>query len=314
MADDFDQVEMTPEGFPTGYISDPVATAQIILESDTPVFSDTPAYRDKSEIPKQAFLWDAARKVLGDLLPGRNQGRVGSCVGFGTTSAVEHSILVALAIAQAQASDFKHLCQEVTYGGSRVEVNGGRSPFRGDGSVGAWAAKFVTKWGVVPRANYTQGLNLLSYSEAVCRQMGSSGLPDWLEGVARERPVEKYTLVSSFDEACVALANGYAVAVCSNQGFTMGRDKDGFCLPRGVWNHCMGLVGYTLTGRAGGFLLNSWGEKAHTGPIGLGNPSPAGFWSDAEVVDRMLRQKDSFAFASAAGFVPQKPDFIDWRK
>ena len=58
-----------------------------------------------------------------------------------------------------------------------------------------------------------------------------------------------------------------------------------------------------------GFLLNSWGETAHTGPTGIGDPSPAGFWADAAVLDRMLRQGDSWAFSGIRGFPARK---LDW--
>ena len=91
----------------------------------------------------------------------------------------------------------------------------------------------------------------------------------------------------------------------------MRRDSEGFCAPRGVWNHCMALVGYRRTGRAGGFLLNSWGGQAHTGPLGEGNPSPAGFWAEATVIDRMLRQGDSWAFSRVRGF-PRRQ--LEWQR
>ena len=47
------------------------------------------------------------------------------------------------------------LSPEVIYGGSRVEIGGGR--IRGDGSIGAWAARWVRDYGVVPRpARFTR--------------------------------------------------------------------------------------------------------------------------------------------------------------
>ena len=286
-----------------GWVHDPVEVAKVLLELDTPLFGDTPAAED-SAIPEEVFLWKAAVKVLGAILPPRNQGQVGSCVSFGTCTAVEHTMLCE--IAAGDSEEFKPLVQEAVYGGSRVEIGGGR--MRGDGSCGSWAAKFVTQYGVLARSVYGT-TDLTKYSESLCRQWGSSGVPAELESLAKAHPVQGTALVRNWDEAKKALANGYGISICSNRGFSMSRDGDGFASPRGQWNHCMGLVGYQ-SARPGGFILNSWGGSAHTGPSGRGEPSPAGFWAEDDVIDGMLRQGDSWAFSAVQGFPSNK---IDWR-
>jgi hypothetical protein len=156
-----------------------------------------------------------------------------SCVSFGTATAIEH--LMCVEIANGDPEQYKDLAQEVIYGGSRVEVGGGR--IGGDGSVGAWAAEFVKKWGVVARGVYGQ-YDLSRYSESTCRSFGSRGVPDELEALAKKTPVQAITKVTSFDEACKALLQGYPIAICSNQGFTMQRDAEGFCRASGSWAHC----------------------------------------------------------------------------
>jgi len=60
-------------------------------------------------------------------------------------------------------------------------------------------------------------------------------------------------------------------------------------------------------------LLNSWGGLAHSGPSGAGDPSTAGFWADADVVDRMLRQGDSWAFSRVSGF-PRRQNRLERSK
>ena len=65
--------------------------------------------------------------------------------------------------------------------------------------------------------------------------------------------------VRSWDECRAAIRNGYPVLVCSDQGFAMERDDDGFCNPRGTWYHAMAVIGVRGGERPGGFLLNSWG-------------------------------------------------------
>ena len=287
-----------------GWVNDPDAVQAVAAELPIPSFADTEAFQAGEDGPEDVFLWDACRKVTGDLLPPRNQGQVGSCVAFGTASAIEH--LQCVQIASGSREEYRDLAQEVIYGGSRVEVGGGR--IAGDGSVGAWAARFVSKYGVVARGKY-DSIDLSKYDERRCRQYGDAGVPDPLESVAKKHPVKAVTNVKTWAECRSAVRNGYPVAVCSTQGFRMKRDADGFCPPQGSWAHCMAIVGVQGGRRPGAFILNSWGGSAHTGPVGAGDPSPAGFWADANVVDRMLRQGDSWAFSGVNGFPARK---LDW--
>jgi hypothetical protein len=284
-----------------GWVRDPAAVA---AAADGPGFAATEAFRAAYDGPDDVFLWDACRAVTGDLLPPRDQGGVGSCVGFGVAAAVEH--LMCVQIAAGSRERFRDLAPEVIYAGSRVEVGGGR--IGGDGSVGAWAARFVRDWGVVPRGVHGPH-DLSRYSESACRRLGAAGLPSELETLAREHPVKAVSRVGGWAEGRAAVRNGYPVAVCSSRGFTMSRDADGFARPSGVWMHCMALVGVRGGSRPGGFLLNSWGPHAHTGPRGAGHPSPAGFWADAGVLDRMLAEGDSWAFSGVTGFPART---LDW--
>lgn len=286
-----------------GWVPNPDAVARVTRGLPEQRFQDTPAYRETGD-PGDVFLWEACRKVTGDLLPARDQKSVGSCVSFGTASAIEHLMCVQIALGQAE--EFKPLAQEVIYGGSRVQVGKGR--IRGDGSVGAWAAQFVRDYGVIARGKHGS-YDLSAYSESLCRQFGNQGCPRDLEPLAKEHPVKAITLVKSVDEAKKALANGYPIAVCSNQGFSQSRDADGFARAQGSWAHCMAIVGYQQAPKAGFFILNSWGNRYHQGPVGRGNPSPAGFWAEESVVGRMLSAGDSWAFSSLKGFPSQR---IDW--
>ena len=287
-----------------GWVHDPEAVEAVARQLPCPHFRQTEAYQAPYDGPHDVFLWEACRKVTGDLLPPRNQGSVGSCVSFGTASAIEH--LICVQIVSGNREEYRDLAQEVIYGGSRVEVGGGR--IRGDGSVGAWAAKFVQDWGVVPRGIHGPH-DLTRYDERRCREYGQRGVPADLHPLARQHPVRTVANVRSWDECQAAIRNGYPIAVCSSQGFSMRRDAEGFCRPQGTWMHCLAIVGVKGGARPGAFLLNSWGPSAHSGPRGAGDPSPAGFWVDAATVDRMLRQGDSWAFSSFVGFPARK---LDW--
>lgn len=309
------QAEKEPEPTPVGstnepgvrsfgWVRDPAAVAAVKATLPCPDFRSTEAYRTGRDGPDDVYLWNACRQATGSLLPPRDQGQVGACVGFGTASAIEH--LLCLQIAAGRSESYRDLAPEAIYAGSRVEIGGGR--ISGDGSVGAWAARFVREYGVLPRDRYPD-VDLTRYDERRCRELGRVGLTPGLERQARQHPVKAVAAVRSWDEARAAIRNGYPIAVCSSQGFQMQRDADGFCRAEGVWMHCMALVGIRGGRRPGGFLLNSWGADAHTGPRGVGDPSPAGFWVEARVLDRMLAEGDSWAFSEAVGFPGRR---LDW--
>jgi hypothetical protein len=289
-----------------GWVPHPEAVAAIANAIPIKSFGATPAGAvDEATLPADVFLWEAHRKVTGSLPPAKNQGGVGSCVSFGTNTAVERTSATSI-VAGANA-EFKFICEEVTYGGSRVEI--GRGQIRGDGSVGAWAAKFIHDWGVVSREPHG-AVDLSRYSEARCRDYGSKGVPAAIEALAREHPVQTYTQVGTWGDAKKALASGYGIAVCSDVGFTMARDSRGVCRAQGSWGHCMCLDGYHVDSSGEyGHIENSWGPNAHTGPVGWGSPSTAGFWADSKTITRMLSQGDSWTFSNVKGF-PEKR--IDW--
>ena len=291
--------EPSPAQANGGWVKDEQAVKAVAEQQRFKVFADTPAGKADDPLPESVYLWQAYAKAGIRGPPSKNQGQVGSCVSFGTNTAVERSLVVAIATGKA-AFEFKHIAEEVTYGGSRVEVGGGR--ISGDGSVGAWAAKFVKEWGIVPREK-VGAFDLTTYSESRCREFGRTGVPDALEAAARNNPVKDITLVKTWADAKRSLANGYAIAICSGQGFSMQRDANGIARASGSWAHCMCLDGYTrINGKEYGHIVNSWGDKAHTGPVGPGDPPPCGFYADSAVIGRMLAEGDSWAFSNVTGF------------
>ncbi len=287
-----------------GWHNDPEAVQAVMEQQPFPVFGATPA-NDLPTLPKQAFLWDSARKVLGTLLPWRNQGDVGSCVAHGTNRAVLYSLLSEIAAGSSET--YAAIAEEVTYGGARVEIGGGR--IRGDGAVGAWAAEFVKQYGVVARGHYGK-YDLSNYSESTCREFGKSGVPAELEVFAKQHPVKTITKITTWEEAKKSLAQGYGISVCSNQGFSKQRNPNGVAAPQGSWAHCMCLAGYiTLSdGTEYGRIDNSWGPTFFSGPVGWGDPGPEGFWAASKVIHKMLSSGDSWAFSTVEGF----PLRLDW--
>lgn len=287
------------EFYVPGWIDSPIAVAEIVNflpESDVSV---TPI-GETVDLPKHCYLWDAVRQVTGELLPPRDQGKVGSCVAFGTVRAIEYTMAAEILAGQPEA--FIPLAPEPVYGGSRVEVGkrklGGR-----DGSIGAWAAEFVKNWGLVP-AQQIGSHDLTVYSQFRCRHWGQEGCPDDLEPAAKMHPVRSITRVTTWQQAKQALVNGYGIALCSSQGFAMKRNEWGEAKASGTWQHCMCLAGFhTLdNGRELGRIDNSWGSSAHTGPTGPGLPGPEGFYADSDVIAGMLAKGDCWVFATVEGF------------
>jgi hypothetical protein len=290
-----------------GWHADAEAIAANLDPRRTLHFDATPAGRAALG-DGDAFLWRHVRKAAGreaPWYPNVNQQNVGCCVGCGWKHCAD--VCQATAIVAGQSFDFRPVSAEVIYGGSRVEVGNGR--LSGDGSVGAWAKEYVSARGGVAAMQRYASADLSTFSPARARDFGRRGVPPDIAASAREHPVKSCALVKGWADAKRAVLQGYPVAVCSDQGFRMERDSAGRCRPQGRWNHCMALIGARGAPDEGGFLLNSWGDAAHTGPVWPPDMPAAGFWADAAVLDRMLRQGDSFALADVAGFPPRK---LDW--
>lgn len=268
---------------------------------------------DAADDNAPVFFWKAEEKLLGKRIGSWNQKSVGSCVGFGCTRSGQDLLFWEIAAGEAEQYPGTELSPEVTYAGSRVEVGKGR--VNGDGSLGSWAAEFLKGWGVVARGKYGN-IDLEDYSESLCRSLGNSGLPTDLENVAKEHPVTSVALVESGDEAWAMVGAGKPVAVCSNRGFSMRRNKDGTCNPTGQWNHCMEVRGRFVRGGRKYFVIqNSWGDylTSENNVVefdGGQEELPEGcFATTIDVVDGMMRQGDSYAYAGLAGWKSVRIDY-----
>jgi len=281
-----------------GWISDTEEVERVVGLQPVGEFAQSAAWRSEAPLPAQVFLWELARKYTGGLLLPANQGKIGSCVAFGTARAIQYTTLGEMS--RGDPDPPVPLVEEAIYGTSRVDIGKGRLG-RADGSTGAWAAEAVRGLGVLKRG-WCEGIDLSRYDPARCRNWGQSGVPKVLKSAMRSHPVRGISRVKTWEEAKRALASGSAIAVCSRVGFVRARDSDGFCVRRGTWGHCMCLCGYQTGNREGGRLDNSWGVEAHNGPVGAGNPGPEGFWADAETLEEMLAEGDSWAFSAVEGF------------
>jgi hypothetical protein len=287
----------------------PEDTAEVMRMDRAYHWKATPAGVSQTVLDGDAYLWKFSEKVRGRAIPARNQGQVGSCTAFGGGTAAEYALDAQIALGKSRQKPVD-IAHEHLYAALRVDVNGGRVPFNGDGGTGAWVSKAMLREGLLARDKY-DGHDLTNYSEQRCRAWGNSGVPAALKPLAKQNLVGSVALVTSATDAKKALQQAYPIFVCSMVGFNNTRNSDGFLRPTGQWAHCMAFVGYRKDKDAF-FCMNSWGSTWANGPLGAGNPPDGGFWVDSATVGRMLREGDSYAVSSVGGFPANKIRPEDW--
>jgi hypothetical protein len=260
---------------------------------------------------KDVFLGDALLQVNPSWKRGAQT--IGSCVGWGWSLSVD--VLAACDVVlrnEPEAYGGDTLCASV-YGFSRVEVRGQKN-YGGDGSYGGAAAKAVSNYGTLHLGQAYGTKTFTEQSGTLEKSYGRDGVPDALEPFAREHKVVNVTLVRTFEEAATAIQNGYPVAVCSNQGFSMTL-RDGYLTPSGSWAHCMMFLGVRWKPYPALYCENSWGN-CYTGTPDKSLPKPfqmSGGWVKAATCTSMLSGDDSFALANFEGFKPRELP-SDWLK
>ena len=299
---------MTRE-FPMGRLEDPRVVDEFCSQARRPVFGVSAAPLQDSGKGKVALLYQAVEQAMGSY-PVRLQ-TVGDCVSQAFAGAVDVLASVERVIKGEREVVTHATASEAIYGLARVEV-GGRRLGRSDGAYGGWGERAVQQYGTLLRQKYGR-YDLTKYSGRKARDWGYKGLPDSLEPTAREHLVRETSLVLSYEEARDAIANGYPVVVCSNQGFTRSRDRDGFARPSGSWPHAMLFCGMDDAHRRPGLLcVNSWGPHWIRGPKRHSQPNGS-FWVEADVANRMLRQRDSYSISDFNGYPDRNAtvDFMD---
>jgi hypothetical protein len=243
--------------------------------------------------------------------PGWKRGaqKIGSCVGWGW--AMSCDILAACDIhVRSEAEVYGGRVLEASvYAFSRVEVRGQRN-LGGDGSYGGAAAKAVTKFGTLHYGLDYGGEKFTDNSGVREKEWGRDGVPDRLEKYAANHKVSSVALVADFEQAAKAIQNGYPVAVCSMQGFSMTLRDGGYLSPMGTWAHCMMFVGVRWKPHPALLCVNSWAD-CYSGDVDKTLPvqfQRSAGWVRAETCTRMLKGEDSFALSGYSGFAPRKLD------
>lgn len=285
-----------------GWYQNPDEVAWVCQSLPDPYFASAARGLYGTGRGQTVMLYKAWKDVYGDYFPYPAQS-IGCCVSRGWSEGVDLLQCVQIAVGHAN-EEFNPTSHEAIYGFARVDIGGGRLGEQ-DGAVGAWAAKAVSTIGTVSQKDVG-----FDYSDRKAKEWGSRGVPADIKSKAKDHIVKSVAMVKTFDELCDAIANGYPVPVCSNQGFTMERDRDGFCKPQGSWAHCMLICGIR-DDKPGALIMQSWGMDNPKGPLALDQP-PNSFWADADVVEKMLSEQDSFAMSSYVGYPGSGPMPFHW--
>lgn len=247
---------------------------------------------------KSAFLYKAAQKVTGGHLPAQQQPR-GTCVSRGFSRALDYRQCVE--IVGGESGVYEFVSHAVIYGLGK-EVGGEVGPQNkresGDGLVGAWAAKAISQFGFVRNADVG---DVDAGSDDLAIKYAVNGVPSEIKTLCDKHKARAVTQIDGGASQCRdMLVNGFPIACCSNQGFTMKRDSKGRCTPQGSWSHCMMWSAYDDDFKR--FLVEqSWGQMCPEGPLYLDQPDNS-FWIDWDVADRMAKQRDTFAIGDIDGF------------
>lgn len=260
------------------------------------VFGDTAATATVEYMP----LFEITRKVLGKD-PINYAQAVGDCVSWGARNVV--NTLAAQEIFAGDAEEWRDVYPPYFYGTGRVLVGRGQLG-RGDGSLGSWQAKAVELYGAIP----ADGEGVPAYSGAIARQWGNSGPPQQFVAQGKKNLIQTTARVFSAEEGADAIVNGHPFTIACNQGFEYKARSDGFHWPSGTWAHQMAVICVDRRARDPYFgVLNSWGDvhgviqDFHTNtawPKGMLRVR----W---EVMDRMLRTGEGFAYSRFQGFPAQ---------
>ena len=287
-----------------GWVDDPAKVEEIMNDLPFPVFQDVWQPIKGTGKNKKTLLYDYIRKASGGKFPKRKQ-TVGDCVAQGAAYAVDAVKSVDIVINKEFEEWVAETATEDIYAGSRVQIGNGR--LRGDGSIGAWAARYVNEYGAVPRGKYGN-IDLTTYSGSKARSWGRKGVgvPKSLLPIVKKHPVLTVSKVTTYEEVRDLISNGYAVTIASSQGFSSRRDGEGFASPKGSWAHQMSILAVDDEYKRPGVLVqNSWG-KWNGGPKRHDQPDGS-FWVDAEEIEkRILKKGDSWAFSGYEGFKPRE--------
>jgi len=285
------------DGF-AGSICDPEETASLLAKLKTPLFGATAFRLYGSGEGKLSLPFKSLLKFDPTFGPSERQ-TTGDCVSHSTRNAVD--------ITRSVEIDIEGESESFEARGATEAIYQSRG-HRGQGMTCSGAAKYVhSKGGLLIRKDYGK-VDLSKYNS----NLGAKHrIPSSIYTTeAKRHQVKTISLITTIEEARDALANGYAVSVCSNYGFSSRRDSDGIAKRGNGWNHAMAWIACDDKNFKETLFLvqNSWG-KWNNGPKTHGQPEGS-FWIREKDARGMLAQQGSWVFSDVDGFPARElPDY-----
>ena len=223
---------------------------------------------------------------------------VGDCVSHSTRNSID--VVRSCEIINGEKEEF--IARGATEGIYGSRGNGG------EGMSCSGAARFVNKTGGLLIRQKYGSIDLSSYQGKLAASWGRGGTPESLVSAAKKNQVKTASLINTVEQARDALANGYAISVCSMAGFSSRRDKHGIATRSGSWSHAMAWIAMDDTHEIYNetlFLVqNSWGNW-NNGPKRHDQPDGS-FWIRERDAASMLSANGSWVFSDVDGFPPRK--------
>ena len=251
-------------------------------------------------------IWEYARRVLGGRLPFTWEQQTGDCVSMGAAQAGQYLQLYEIG-RKRQEETFRPWFPPYIYATSRVDVGGGELG-RDPGSTGAWAATAMMHHGIL----FSDDPGVPSYSGTLADEWGYRGAPAEHKAEARDNPVKSASKITTVDQIRSALMNYKPVTYAIMWPYdTEPHEKDGLpVLERksNVGGHQVCLLHWIDDPFPAAFLLNSWGERVHTGPAPNGEPPGGAYIRVADIERDMGGMSEFFALSQFVGH-KCKPDY-----
>ena len=211
------------------------------------------------------------------------------------------------------------------YAGSRVEI--GKRPGTWQGSVGSWAAQWMTQYGCVTYRELGHDDNpkdekawLRTMAEdeknAMAWTASRDGVPGRFEDVARLRPIQSTPLIQTVDEVKAALTNLTPVNICGMVHPSQNLDSRGVAKSISAGGgHSTAIIGQHFDGSNWWFdMVNSWWfyykggfcrpthriDKMFTGSVVRFSEQSLRMW---------LKERDSYAMVGVQGLEPVDAEY-----
>lgn len=287
-----------------GSYCDPDATAQLLRTLPLPLFGNTLSGDGAGKL-SLAYKSVVHFELAAGRKPYDETQTTGDCVSHGVRGAAD--------VARANDPDLKttedwvdRTATEPLYGA------------RGHSGQGASCSRLV-EWahqtgGLMLRTKYPDlGLDLTTYDATIGANWGGVGVPAKVTAEAKKHQIGTISLVTTWQQARDAIANGYGLVCCSDVGFKSARrDDNGMIPPSGTWNHSMQWHGADDTHGEDGCrfcVQQSWGWEWAQGPLVHDQP-PGSFWISQKTAQYMISQGGTYAVSNVVGFPKRR--LRDW--